>query len=105
MLRRYAQTTLARDADHLAEALDRSCLLLGRWMRLAVWLLAGELIGILSPLALLPSRLFNGPHNAPTLEGQYVLKDVIIVGAALVLIATLSGARLAAERDEKHAAV
>ncbi|MCA1677560.1 MAG: DoxX family membrane protein, partial [Actinobacteria bacterium] len=50
------------------------CLLANRWMRLAVWLLAIEFVGILAPLVLLTGRLFSGPHNAPTLEGQYVLK-------------------------------
>lgn len=71
------------------------CLIIGRFMRPAVYLLGVQLIGILSPLVLLTGRLFDGPHGAPTLEGQYVLKDVIIVGAALVMAATLGGARLA----------
>ena len=63
------------------------CLLANRGMRLAVWLLAIEFVGILSPLVLLPGRLFAGPHHAPTLEGQYVLKDIILVAAALVIAA------------------
>lgn len=63
-------------------------------MRGAVCLLGAQLVGILSPLILLAGRMFAGPYGAPTLEGQYVLKDVIIVGAALVLAATLNGARL-----------
>jgi hypothetical protein len=46
------------------------CLIGGRAMRPAVYLLAIELIGILSPLVLLPSRMFSGPHHAPTLEGS-----------------------------------
>lgn len=71
------------------------CLISGRWMRLAIWLLAFEFVGILSPLVLLPGRLFAGPHGAPTLEGQYVLKDVILVGAAMVIAAaTFRGGRL-----------
>lgn len=75
------------------------CLLANRWMRLAVWLLAGEFVGILAPLALLPHRLFSGPHNAPTLEGQYVLKDVILVAAGMVIAAgAFRGGRLV--RDE-----
>jgi putative oxidoreductase len=60
------------------------CLLANRGMRLAIWLLAIEFVGILSPLVLLPARLFAGPHHAPTLEGQYVLTDIILVAAALV---------------------
>lgn len=70
-------------------------LIAGRFMRLALWLLALEFVGILSPLVLLPGRLFSGPHHAPTLEGQYVLKDVILVGAAMVIAAaTFRGGRL-----------
>ena len=75
------------------------CMLAGRWMRVAIWLLALQFVGILSPLVLLPARLFGGPHHAPTLEGQYVLKDVILVGAALVIAATVGGAQLTRETD------
>jgi len=71
------------------------CLLANRWMRLAFWVLAGELLGVLAPLVLLPGRLFSGPHHAPTLEGQYVLKDVILVAAGMVIVAgTLRGGHL-----------
>lgn len=70
------------------------CLISGRSLRLAVYLLGVQLIGILSPVVLLAARLFGGPHGAPTLEGQYVLKDVILVGAALVIASTVGGARL-----------
>jgi putative oxidoreductase len=79
------------------------CLLPNRWMRLAVWLLAVEFIGILAPLVLLPGRLFSGPHDAPTLEGQYVLKDIILVAAGMAIAAgTFRGGRLV--RDEPHQA-
>jgi uncharacterized membrane protein YphA (DoxX/SURF4 family) len=76
------------------------CLITGRGMRGAVYLLVIQLFGILSPIVLLPGRLFSGAGIAPTLEGQYVLKDIIIVGAAFVLAATLGGARLAAVSDD-----
>lgn len=70
-------------------------LIAGRPMRVALWLLGAEFVGILSPLVLLPARLFSGPHHAPTLEGQYVLKDVILVGAAMVIAAvSFRGGRL-----------
>lgn len=76
------------------------CLLANRWMRLAVWLLAVELLGVLAPIVLLPGRLFGGPHHAPTLEGQYVLKDVIIVAAGMVIVAgTFRGGRLVREEQ------
>ena len=71
------------------------CLLTGRWMRLALWMLAIEFVGILAPVFVLPGRLFAGPHHAPTLEGQYVLKDIILVAAGLVIAAgTFRGGRM-----------
>ncbi len=72
-----------------------ACLIFGRLMRLAIWLLALQFIGIMSPLVLSPDRLFAGPYGAPTLEGQYVLKDVILVAAGVVIAAgTFRGGRL-----------
>lgn len=71
------------------------CLLANRWMRLAVWLLAIEFVGILAPIFLLPGRLFTGPDHAPNLLGQYCLKDIILVTAGLVIAAgTFRGGRL-----------
>ena len=75
------------------------CLISGRGLRAAVYMLSVQLIGILSPAVLLAARLFDGPHGAPTLEGQYVLKDVILVGAALVIASTVGGARLMSAPD------
>jgi len=80
------------------------CLLANRWMRLAVWLLALEFVGILAPIILLTGRLFSGPHDAPTLEGQYVLKDIILVAAGMVIAAgAFRGGRLV--RDEPQTPV
>jgi len=66
-------------------------LITGRFLRIATYLLAGQLIGILAPLALFTGRLFAGPHNAPTLEGQYVIKDIILVASGFVVASTLPG--------------
>jgi putative oxidoreductase len=69
-------------------------LISGRWLRLAICLLAIQLAGILSPTILLAGRMFAGPHHMPTLEGQYVLKDVILVAAAMVIATTVRGGAL-----------
>lgn len=66
-------------------------LIAGRWLRLTICLLAVQLAGILSPAVLLAARLFAGPHHMPTLEGQYVLKDVILVAAAMVIATSVRG--------------
>jgi uncharacterized membrane protein YphA (DoxX/SURF4 family) len=76
-------------------------LLSGRALRGVMYLLAIELVGILTPVVLLGDRLFSGPHNAPTLQGQYVLKDVILVAAVLVVAATVRGGRLTDGRQRR----
>jgi len=55
-----------------------------------------QLLGALSPLLLLAGEMFSGPHRAPSLEGQYVIKDVVLVSAGMVIAATVRGGRLVA---------
>jgi uncharacterized membrane protein YphA (DoxX/SURF4 family) len=74
------------------------CLLTGKFLRIAVGLLFFEIIGILSPVVFLPGELFTGPFHAPNLLGQYVLKDVILAAAGMVIAATLRKAPLSTEQ-------
>jgi uncharacterized membrane protein YkgB len=76
---------LARLAVAALEVTVGVLLLTGWFPRIAIGLLAMTLVGVLSPIVLLPAQLFAGPFGAPTLEGQYVLKDVVLVAAAVVL--------------------
>ena len=73
-------------------------LLTGRLRRITIYVLGLELIGILAPLVLFPARLFTG-LAVPTLEGQYVLKDLILAASALVLASTIRGGRLVTGPD------
>ncbi len=78
----------------------------GTLMRVAIWVLAAQFVGILSPLLIEPGALFSGPHHAPTLEGQYVLKDVTLVAAAMVIAAgTFRGGKLVREEPQLHSAL
>ena len=77
------------------------CLVTGRYLRVGVGLLGLAMIGVLSPLVLFPDLLFGRRFHAPTLEGQYVLKDLVLLGAALVVAAGAQGERIVAERDER----
>ena len=73
-------------------------LISGRRMRLVLALLGLQMIGAMSPLVLFPGELFGGPFHATTLEGQYVIKDVVLISAGLVLGATVHGGRIVSER-------
>jgi hypothetical protein len=78
------------------------CFITGKFLRIAVWLLLFEMIGILSPLVLLPRELFTGPFHAPNLLGQYVLKDVILAAAGTVIAATLRQTPLRTEQEDEE---
>jgi putative oxidoreductase len=68
-------------------------LLTGRLLRVGLALLGVTMVGILSPLVLLPEELFRGALWAPTLEGQYVVKDVVLLAAALAVAGSAFGRR------------
>jgi putative oxidoreductase len=73
------------------------CFVTGRFLRVGVWLMGAQMVGAMSPLVLFPNELFAGPLHAPTLAAQYIVKDVILVAAAMVIASTWAGARIVAE--------
>jgi uncharacterized membrane protein YphA (DoxX/SURF4 family) len=72
-------------------------LFLGRWMRAVLLLLFVQMLGTITPLFLFPSETFTIFPIAPTLEGQYIIKNIVIVSAAIVLGATVRGGELTPE--------
>lgn len=60
-------------------------LLLGRWMRLVLLLLWLQMIGAMSPLVLFPAKAFIAVPWVPTLEGQYIIKNLVLISAAIVI--------------------
>ncbi|MEM9001110.1 MAG: DoxX family membrane protein [Bacteroidota bacterium] len=52
--------------------------------RIAIALLFFQMVGTFMPLFFLPGVTFqNGNYLMPTLEGQYIIKNVMIISAAL----------------------
>jgi uncharacterized membrane protein YphA (DoxX/SURF4 family) len=74
--------------------------LTGRHMRLTLLLLAFQMAGALSPLVLFPDAVFTAGFFAPTLEGQYIIKNLVLIGAGLVIGATVRGGRIVV--DTRH---
>ena len=72
-------------------------LLSGRFLRATLALLAVQMLGTLTPLVLFPAETFTVFPIAPTLEGQYIIKNVVLVAAAMVVGATVRGGQLQAE--------
>lgn len=72
-------------------------LISGRLMRLTLLLLAFQMVGAASPLVLFPGEVFTAFPHAPTLEGQYIIKNVVLVSAGLVIGATVRGGGLTSQ--------
>ena len=60
-------------------------------IRVAVALLALQMVGTFMPLVFLPDITFQAGHfpYGPTLEGQYIIKNLMIISAALVVGGTV----------------
>jgi uncharacterized membrane protein YkgB len=72
-------------------------LLTGIWMRATLALLFVQMLGTLTPLILFPSETFDVFPIAPTLEGQYIIKNAVLIAGAVIVGATVRGGRLSSE--------
>ena len=71
-------------------------LISGKFIRLTLLLLAFQMVGAASPLFLFPAEVFTQFPYAPTLEGQYIIKNLVLVSAGIVIGATVRGGVLTA---------
>jgi uncharacterized membrane protein YphA (DoxX/SURF4 family) len=69
-------------------------LIFGKFMRITLLLLFLQMAGTALPLVILPEAVWTTFPYGLTLEGQYIIKNLVIIGAALVLGATVRGGRL-----------
>lgn len=72
-------------------------LIAGRLLRTVLLLLWLQMLGTLTPLVLFPSEVFTVIPIAPTLEGQYIIKNLVLISAALVIGATVRGGKVVAD--------
>jgi len=92
--------TAASVGTALLETFIGLSLLTGVGLRLGLAAMAGWLVGIMTPVVLFAGDMF--PDGLPTLEAQYVLKDVILAAAAAVVAARVLGARYVIADDESE---
>lgn len=67
------------------EALIGICLLFPPLIRIGLLLLALQMPGTFLPLVLLPDVCFTSFPFDLTLEGQYIVKNLVLIGAGLVV--------------------
>ncbi|MBN8634350.1 MAG: DoxX family protein [Anaerolineae bacterium] len=66
----------------------------GKFMRAAILLLFLQMPGTLSPVLLRPDLVFTTFPFVLTIEGQYIVKNLVLISAALVIGATVRGGGL-----------
>ncbi|MBL8160680.1 MAG: DoxX family protein [Anaerolineae bacterium] len=88
---------ISRPLLALWECLIGLGLITGRFMRVTLLLLFVQMLGTITPLALFPAETWGRFPIAPTLEGQYIIKNLVLVSAGLVIGATVRGGGLTDE--------
>jgi len=67
------------------EVLIGVCMVIRPLNRAAILLLALQMPGTFLPLVLLPDICWTHVPWAPTLEGQYIIKNLVLIAAAMVI--------------------
>jgi uncharacterized membrane protein YphA (DoxX/SURF4 family) len=79
-------------------------LITGVFMRGTLLLLFLQMLGTITPLFFFPSEAFMRFPYAPTLEGQYIIKNLVLISAGLVIGATVRGGAMVADPEVAQAA-
>jgi len=77
-------------------------LLSGLMKRAVLLLLFLHMAGTITPLYFFPVEVFRSFPNVPTLEGQYIIKNVVFLSAAIVIGATVRGGQLVADPETER---
>lgn len=72
-------------------------LIWGKWMRVTLLLLFLQMPGTALPIVLLPEVVWTSFPYGLTLEGQYIVKNIVLIGSAFALGATVRGGKLVAQ--------
>ena len=67
------------------------------WLRLTLILLYMQMAGTFLPLVFFPHETFHHSILVPTLLGQYIIKNFVLISGGILIGATLKGAKLVAK--------
>ena len=73
-------------------------LIFGVWMRVTLFLLFVQMLGTMTPIFFFPDEVFTRIPYAPTLEGQYIIKNLVLISAGIVIGATVRGGGIVSKR-------
>ncbi|MEX2655262.1 MAG: hypothetical protein WD532_09580 [Acidimicrobiia bacterium] len=92
---------VARLGLSLLEMTIGAGLLTGRFLRLTLLLLFGQMAGTFTPMILFPDLIWTSFPFGLTLEGQYIVKNGVLISAGFVIGATVRGGRIVTESDRR----
>lgn len=75
-------------------------LVTGVFLRGTLFLLWLQMLGTATPLLLFPHECFARVPWVPTFEGQYILKNLVLISAGIVIGGTVRGGRLISSAGE-----
>jgi uncharacterized membrane protein YphA (DoxX/SURF4 family) len=79
-------------------------LITGIYMRITLLLLFLQMAGTFTPMFLFPAEVFTRIPYAPTLEGQYIIKNLVLLSAGIVIGATVRGGTVVADPEAARVA-
>ena len=79
-------------------------LISAKFLRLTLLLLFLQMMGTFLPLVFFPSETWVRFPYAPSLEGQYIIKNLVLLGAAIMVGATVRGGSTIADPKAAHEA-
>lgn len=66
-------------------------LICGACLRATLLLLFLQMLGTLTPLAFFPHEAFTRLFYAPSMEGQYIIKNIVLISAGVVIASAMRG--------------
>jgi uncharacterized membrane protein YphA (DoxX/SURF4 family) len=79
-------------------------LLTGKALRLTLLLLFVQMLGTLLPLVIFPGETFKIFPVVPTLQGQFIMKNLVLIAAGIFIGSTVRGGKIVADPGAAHAA-
>ncbi len=74
-------------------------LITGKFLRATLLLLLLQLIGAISPVFIFTAEVFKIIPVVPTLAGQYIIKDIVLIGAGILIGGTVRGGKMIADPE------
>ena len=71
------------------------------YLRETLALLFLQMVGTITPIFIFPGEVFTQVPYGLTLEGQYIIKNIVVISAAISIGATVRGGRMVANPGEK----